>query len=57
MTTSSARITSASRLRMPWTRGGLGGLVLLVLGAWAGIVAFIGPYLDFGFTPATGPAW
>jgi hypothetical protein len=31
--------------------------LLVVLGAWAGIVSFIGPYLDFGYTPAPGTTW
>jgi hypothetical protein len=46
-----------SRMRVPWTRGATGGVLLLVLGAWAGIVPFIGPYLDFAYTPATNSAW
>jgi hypothetical protein len=46
-----------SRMRVPWTRGATSGALLLVLGAWAAIVPFIGPYLDFAYTPATNTAW
>jgi hypothetical protein len=46
-----------SRMRVPWTRGATGGALLLVLGAWAAVVPFIGPYLDFAYTPATNTAW
>jgi hypothetical protein len=41
----------------PWrtarTRGALSGLALVLLGLWGGLVPFVGPYLGFGFTPAT----
>jgi len=46
-----------SRMRVPWTRGATSGALLLVLGAWAAIVPFIGPYLNFAYTPATNSAW
>src|SRR5215472_3624667 len=39
----------------PRSRGGLSGLILLVLGAWGGLAPYIGPYLHFGFRPDT--AW
>lgn len=47
----------ASRTRVPRSRGALSGAALIVLGAWAGIVPFIGPYLNFAFTPAPTSAW
>jgi hypothetical protein len=37
--------------RIPRRRGGLCGLVLIVLGAWGGLIPFIGPYFKFAFTP------
>jgi hypothetical protein len=46
-----------SRMRVPWTRGATSGALLLILGAWAAIVPFIGPYLDFAYTPAVNTAW
>src|SRR5919198_844340 len=46
-----------SRMRVPWTRGAVSGALLLILGAWAAIVPFIGPYLDFAYTPATNTTW
>jgi hypothetical protein len=47
----------ASRMRIPRTRGALSGLLLIVLGAWAGVVAFIAPYFDLAYTPAPNSAW
>lgn len=57
MTTTANASIRDSRFRIPRTRGGLGGITLVVFGAWAGIVAFIGPYLSFAFTPASGNDW
>jgi hypothetical protein len=37
--------------RIPRRRGGLCGLLLILLGAWGGLVPFIGPYFKFAFTP------
>lgn len=37
------------------SRGGLTGLLLVLLGAWGGLIAFIGPYFHYAYTPAT--AW
>jgi hypothetical protein len=44
-------------MRVPWTRGATSGLLLVILGAWAAIVPFIGPYLHFAYTPSTNTAW
>jgi hypothetical protein len=49
--------TRMSRMRVPRSRGALGGFLVLILGAWAAIVPFIGPYLNFAYTPATNTAW
>jgi hypothetical protein len=57
MTTTTTETIRSSRVRIPRTRGALGGGLLLVLGAWAGLVAFIGPYFDFAFTPDPDDAW
>jgi hypothetical protein len=46
-----------SKMRVPWTRGAMSGALLIILGAWAAIVPFIGPYLNFAYTPATNTAW
>lgn len=46
-----------SRRHVPWTRGATSGVLLLILGAWAAIVPFIGPYLDFAYTPASTSTW
>ncbi|HEX3816463.1 MAG TPA: hypothetical protein VHX59_26780 [Mycobacteriales bacterium] len=38
-------------MRVPRTRGLLSGLLLVLLGAWGALIAFIGPYFHFAFTP------
>src|ERR1700761_7141364 len=37
--------------RMSRSRGSLSGLMLVLLGAWAGLAPLIGPYFKFGFQP------
>jgi hypothetical protein len=41
--------------RIPRSRGGVSGVMLILLGLWGGLAPFIGPYIHFGFTPDT--AW
>src|SRR5690348_4133054 len=49
--------------RIPRTRGAFSGVMLVLLGAWGGLVAFIGPYFHFAYTPdkawvyTTGRLW
>lgn len=54
---SSDRGVQTSKMRVPWTRGATSGVLLLIFGAWAAIVPFIGPYLNFAYTPSTNTAW
>jgi hypothetical protein len=42
-------------LVFPRSRGALSGVLLVLLGAWGGLIAFVGPYLHYAYTPAT--AW
>jgi hypothetical protein len=37
--------------RIPRSRGGLSGVLLVLLGAWGGLAPFVGPYFGFAFTP------
>jgi hypothetical protein len=37
--------------RIPRRRGGLCGLLLILLGAWGGLGPFVGPYFTFAYTP------
>ena len=53
----SDRGVQLSKKRVPWTRGATSGVLLLIFGAWAAIVPFIGPYLHFAYTPSTNTAW
>jgi hypothetical protein len=39
------------------TRGAASGSLLLLLGAWAALVPFIGPYLNVAYTPQPDTAW
>lgn len=45
------------RLRIPRSRGALGGLAVLLLGIWGALIPFIGPYVDFGYTPDEPWVW
>jgi hypothetical protein len=47
----------ASRVRVPRSRGAASGFLLVVLGAWAALIPFIGPYLNLAFTPSPDKAW
>ncbi|MFF0517848.1 hypothetical protein ACFYTC_04025 [Actinomadura nitritigenes] len=38
-------------MRVPRTRGGFSGILLVLLGLWGGLLPFAGPYFDFGFAP------
>jgi hypothetical protein len=48
---------SGGGMRMARSRGLASGMLLLVLGAWAAIVPFIGDYLDFAYTPTSTWTW
>jgi len=37
--------------RIPRTRGGVTGVLLILLGAWGGLAPFVGPYFRFAYTP------
>ncbi|WP_245662820.1 hypothetical protein [Nocardia vermiculata] len=45
------------RLRIPRSRGALGGLAVLLLGIWGALIPFIGPYFDFGYSPDEPWTW
>lgn len=36
---------------IPRSRGGICGVLLILLGLWGGLAPFVGPYFHFGFTP------
>jgi hypothetical protein len=48
-------IEMAGMLRVPRSRGALSGVLLVLLGLWGGLIAFVGPYFHFAYTPGT--AW
>ena len=43
----------AGMLRVPRSRGALSGMLLVLLGAWGGLIPFIGPYFHYAYTPDT----
>lgn len=45
------------RLRIPRSRGALGGLAVLLLGIWGALIPFIGPYFDFAYSPDEAWVW
>jgi hypothetical protein len=47
----------AGRRRVARSRGALSGLVVLILGLWAALVPFIGPYFDLAYTPRPNDTW
>ena len=38
-------------LRVPRSRGALNGVLLVLLGIWGGLIAFVGPYFHYAYTP------
>src|ERR1700753_685011 len=42
---------------MARSRGGVSGLLLIVLGVWGALIPFIGPYFHFAYTPDQVWAW
>ncbi|MEU1549025.1 hypothetical protein [Nocardia sp. NPDC005745] len=44
-------------LRIPRSRGALGGLAVLLLAVWGALIPFLGPYFDFAFTPDEPWVW
>jgi hypothetical protein len=45
------------RMRLARTRGMTSGVLLMLLGAWAAIVPFIGDYMDFAYRPTSTWTW
>lgn len=41
----------AGILRVPRTRGAISGVLLVLLGIWGGLIAFVGPYAGYGYLP------
>jgi hypothetical protein len=44
-------------LRVPRSRGVLSGVLLVLLGLGGGLVPFVGPYVDFAYTPDDTWVW
>jgi hypothetical protein len=45
------------RLQMPRSRGVISGLLLIILGVWGALIPFVGPYLNFAYTPDHEWTW
>ena len=57
MTTDIQPHIRASRMRVARSRGAFSGLLLILLGAWAALIPFIGPYFNLAFTPSPNTSW
>lgn len=44
-------------VHIPRSRGALSGVLLIVFGAWAGIIPFLGPLFSYAYTPKQAWAW
>jgi hypothetical protein len=44
-------------IRVARSRGVLSGLLLVLLGLWAALVPFVGPYVDYAYTPDSTWTW
>jgi hypothetical protein len=44
-------IVMTGMLRVPRSRGALSGVLLVLLGIWGGLIAFVGPYFHYAYTP------
>jgi hypothetical protein len=44
-------------VHIPRSRGALSGLLLIILGAWAAIIPFIGPLFTYAYTPDKSWTW
>lgn len=44
-------------LNMSRTRGAATGLLLILLGLWGALIPFVGPYINFAFTPDQEWTW
>lgn len=50
-------LTMHDRLHMPRSRGAASGLLIVLLGLWGGLIPFVGPAFDYGFTPDATWQW
>jgi hypothetical protein len=50
-------LTMRDRLHMPRSRGAASGLLIVLLGLWGGLIPFLGPAFDYGFTPDATWQW
>lgn len=57
MTTDTEINLKAGRRRVARSRGALSGLLLVILGAWAALIPFVGPYFKFGINPRPNESW
>ena len=50
-------LTMHDRLHMPRSKGAASGLLIVLLGLWGGLIPFVGPSFDYGFTPDDTWQW
>ncbi|OIN79931.1 hypothetical protein [Mycobacterium malmoense] len=47
----------SGRVGMPRSRGAVSGVLLVILGAWGALIPFVGPHLNFAYTPDKDWVW
>jgi len=47
----------AGMLRVSRSRGAFSGALLVLLGAWGGVIPFVGPYIHYAYTPDKAWTW
>ncbi|HEV7204431.1 MAG TPA: hypothetical protein VGN18_07445 [Jatrophihabitans sp.] len=57
MTADMTTSIKASRMRVPRSRGAFSGFLLVILGAWAALIPFIGPAFNVAYTPMADSTW
>lgn len=51
------RPARGGRLAISRSRGALSGFLLILLGVWGAFIPFVGPYIDFAYTPDSPWTW
>lgn len=57
MSDTRTRSVRGGRLAISRSRGALSGFLLILLGLWGAFIPFVGPYIDFAYTPDAPWTW
>src|ERR1700709_693701 len=48
---------NGGNMRVARSKGAVSGILLILLGAWGGLIPFVGPYFSYGYTPNVTWHW